>query len=248
VKIVVIGGTGMIGSRLVTRLHAGGHEAVAASPSSGVDALTGEGLDAALEGADVVVDVTNSPAWGDEEVLRFFTTSTANLLTAERKAGVGHHVALSIVGTDRMPGSGYLRAKTAQEGLIKESGVPYTIVRATQFFEFITWIAQNSTVGTEVHIAPAQFQPVAADDVVAAVADAATGPAGNRTTQVAGPEVFRFPEIVARVLADAKDDRTVVEDPAAGYFGATLLDDGLVPAPGTARLGAIDYATWSAGH
>jgi uncharacterized protein YbjT (DUF2867 family) len=246
VKIVVIGGTGMIGSRLVIALDAAGHEAVAASPRTGVDSITGEGLADALTGADVVVDVTNAPAWGDEEVLRFFTTSTANLLAAEQKAGVGHHVALSIVGTDRMPDSGYLRAKTAQEALIKESGVPYTIVRATQFFEFIAGIAQNSTVGTEVHIAPALFQPVAADDVVAAVADAATGPAAKETVQVAGPEVFRFPEIVARALADANDPRTVVADPAVGYFGATLPDDGLVPAPGTARLGAIDYATWSA--
>ncbi|WP_033338558.1 SDR family oxidoreductase [Catenuloplanes japonicus] len=247
-KIVVIGGTGQIGSRLVARLTAEGHEAVAASPKTGVDSITGEGLEAALDGTDVVVDVTNAPAWGDEEVLRFFTTSTGNLLAAAQKAGVGHHVALTIVGAERMPDSGYLRAKVAQENLIKESGVPYTIVRATQFFEFIAGIAQNSTVGTEVHIPPAQFQPVAVDDVVAAVADAATGPAANETVQVAGPEVFRFAEIVARVLADAQDPRTVVEDPAVGYFGAALPDDGLVPAPGTARLGTLDYAKWSSSN
>ncbi|GAB7046214.1 SDR family oxidoreductase [Catenuloplanes indicus] len=243
-RIVVIGGTGLIGTKVVARLTAEGHEAAAASPSSGVDSITGQGLDTALAGADVVVDVTNAPAWGDEEVLRFFTASTGNLLAAAQKAGVRHHVAVSIVGADRLPGSGYLRAKVAQEQLIKESGVPYTIVRATQFFEFIAGIAQNSTVGTEVRIAPAKFQPVAADDVAALVAEVATGPAANRTVQVAGPEVFAFPEIVARALAG--DPRTVVADPEAGYFGAALPDDGLIPVPGTARLGAIDYATWAA--
>ncbi|MDP9793460.1 uncharacterized protein YbjT (DUF2867 family) [Catenuloplanes nepalensis] len=243
-KIVVIGGTGLIGSKVVARLAAEGHEAVAASPSSGVDSITGQGLDTALAGAEVVVDVTNAPAWGEEEVLHFFTTSTGNLLAAARKAGVRHHVAVSIVGADRLPGSGYLRAKVAQEELIKESGVPYTIVRATQFFEFIAGIAQNSTVGSEVRIPTAKFQPVAADDVAAVVAEVATSPAADGTMQVAGPEVFEFPEIVARALEG--DPRTVVADPAVGYFGAALPDDGLIPAAGTARLGAVDYATWAA--
>ncbi|GAB7039416.1 MULTISPECIES: SDR family oxidoreductase [Catenuloplanes] len=243
-RIVVIGGTGLIGAKVVARLGAEGHEAIAASPGNGVDSVTGQGLDAALAGADAVVDVTNAPAWGDGEVLRFFTTSTGNLLAAARKAGVRQHVVVSIVGADRLPGSGYLRAKVAQEQLVKESGVPYTIVRATQFFEFIAGIAASSTTGTEVRIAPAKFQPVAADDVAALVAEVATGPAANGTVQVAGPEVFEFPEIVARALEG--DPRTVVADPAAGYFGAALPDDGLVPAPGTARLGAIDYATWAA--
>ncbi|MDR7276734.1 SDR family oxidoreductase [Catenuloplanes atrovinosus] len=243
-RIVVIGGTGVIGAKVVTRLRAEGHGAVAASPGTGVDSITGAGLDDALTGADAVVDVTNSPAWGDEEARRFFTTSTRNLLDAARRAGVRHHVALTIVGAERLPGSGYLRAKVAQEELIKEGGVPYTIVRATQFFEFIAGIAQSSTVGTEVRIPPARFQPVAADDVAAVLVEVATGPATNQTVQVAGPEVFGFPEIVARELGD--DPRTVVADPDAGYFGAELPDDGLIPVPGTARLGATDYATWAA--
>jgi uncharacterized protein YbjT (DUF2867 family) len=242
-KIVVIGGSGLIGSKVISILRDAGHEAVAASPNTGVDTLTGEGLAEALAGASVVVDVSNSPSFEDDEVLRFFETSTANLLDAEAKAGVGHHVALSIVGTDRWPENGYFRAKMAQEQLIEEGPIPYTIVRATQFFEFVSRIADASAEGDVVRIPPVLFQPMAADDVARAVADAAVEPPANRIVDVAGPDVFRFDELVARVLRANGDRREVVADPHAGYFGARPGESTLVPS-GKARLGETHIDDW----
>src|SRR6202022_2435225 len=242
-KIVVIGGTGLIGSKLVTKLNAVGHEAVAASPNSGVNTLTGEGLAEVLKGASVVVDVSNSPSWEDAAVLKFFETSTRNLLTYEAAAGVGHHVALSVVGTDRLSESGYFRAKIAQENLIKASSIPYTIVHATQFFEFLKGLADISFDGEKVRLAPVLSQPMAADDVASAVGRIAVGPPANGTVEIAGPEQFRLDELVRRRLATLKDPREVIADPKAPYSGAKISERTLVPG-NNARLGETRFETW----
>ncbi|MDQ1058493.1 uncharacterized protein YbjT (DUF2867 family) [Arthrobacter globiformis] len=228
-KIVVIGGTGLIGSKLVNKLGEHGHEAVAASPDSGVNTLTGEGLADVLQGADTVVDVSNSPSFEDAAVLNFFTTSTRNQLAAEKEAGVGHHVALSVVGTERLAESGYFRAKIAQEKLIKESGVPYSIVHATQFFEFVKSIAQAATDGNTVRLSPALIQPMAAEDVATAVARTAVGSPQNATIEVAGPEQFGLDELIRKRLSFQGDPREVVTDPNARYFNALLQDRELLP-------------------
>jgi uncharacterized protein YbjT (DUF2867 family) len=242
-KIVVIGGTGLIGSKLVIKLREHGHEAVAASPNSGVNTITGEGLAEILVGASVVVDVSNSPSFEDAAVLKFFETSTRNLLAAEAEAGVGHHVALSVVGTERLAESGYFRAKIAQEKLIKESPVPYSIVHATQFFEFVKSIADAATVGSTVRVAPVFIQPMAADDVAGAVDRAATGSPLNGIVEVAGPEQFRLDEFIRQGLSARKDPREVVADPDARYFGAKLDERTLVP-DGDAQLGETRFADW----
>ncbi|GHJ47673.1 LysR family transcriptional regulator [Catellatospora sp. TT07R-123] len=244
-KIVIIGGTGLIGTKVGGLLRAAGHEVVAASPSTGVDTVAGTGLAEVLTGADVVVDVTNSPSFEDRAVLEFFQTSTRNLLAAEAAAGVGHHVALSIVGADRIPDSGYMRAKVAQENVIKSGPVPYTVVRATQFLEFVGAIADGATQGDGVHLPPALMQPIAADDVAAALAEAATEPPVGGAVDIAGPERYGQDEFVRRFLAAEHDTRTVVTDPAARYFGALLEETSLVPL-GEARLGAISLADWLA--
>jgi uncharacterized protein YbjT (DUF2867 family) len=228
-KIVVVGGTGLIGSKVVSKLGEHGHEAVAASPDSGVNTLTGEGLVDVLQGADTVVDVSNSPSFEDAAVLDFFTTSTRNQLAAEKEAGVGHHVALSVVGTDRLAESGYFRAKIAQEKLIKESGVPYSIVHATQFFEFVKSIAQAATDGNTVRLSHAQIQPMAAEDVATAVARTAVGSPQNATIEVAGPEQFGLDELIRKGLSFQGDPREVVTDPNARYFNALLQDGELLP-------------------
>jgi uncharacterized protein YbjT (DUF2867 family) len=233
-KIVVIGGTGLVGSKLVEKLREHGHEAVPASPDSGVNALTGEGLAEVLEGAQVVVDVSNSPSFEDEAVLTFFETSTRNILEAEAAAGVGHHVALSVVGTDRLSESGYFRGKIAQEKLIEESPMPYSIVHATQFFEFVKSIADAATDGDTVRLAPVLIQPMAADDVAAAVGRTAVGPPVNGIVEVAGPEQFRLDELIRRGLEERDDPREVVADPDARYFGAKLDERTLVPGDGAA--------------
>ena len=242
-KIVVIGGTGLIGSKLVPKLREQGHEAVAASPKSGVNTVTGEGLDEALKGASVVVDVTNSPSWEDAAVMNFFETSTRNQLASEGAAGVGHHVALSVVGTERMLASGFFRAKMAQENLIKASSIPYTIIRATQFFEFVKAIADLSTEGNQVRLPSALIQPMAADDVASAVGRIATGSPVNGTVEVGGPEKFRLDELVRKSLAAAKDPREVVTDPKARYYGIEVSEKTLVPDDG-ARLGGTRFETW----
>lgn len=242
-KIVVIGGTGLIGSKLVDRLVDAGHQAVPAAPNTGVNTLTGEGLDAALEGAAVVVDVSNSPSFEDRAVLEFFDTSTRNLLLAEAVAGVGHHVALSVVGTERLTDSGYFRAKIAQEQLITGSTIPFSIVHATQFFEFARSIADAATQGETVRLAPVLVQPMAADDVAAAVAEVALGTPVNRVVEVAGPEQLQLDEMVRRGLEVHDDSRRVVADPQAPYFGAQLHRHTLVPGEG-ARLGVIRYDDW----
>src|SRR5499427_674545 len=221
-KIVVIGGSGLIGSKLVNKLREHGNEAIAASPSSGVNTLTGEGLAEALQGASVVVDVSNSPSFEDAAVLKFFETSTRNLLTHEAAAGVGHHVALSVVGTERLSESGYFRAKIAQEKLIKNSAIPYTIVQATQFFEFLKGLADISFDGNKVRLAPVLFQPMAADDVASAVGRIAVGPPVNGTVEIGGPEQFRLDDLVRRRLAALKDSREVTPDPKALYSGAKI--------------------------
>lgn len=241
-KIVVVGGTGLIGTQVIAHLTEAGHDAVAAAPSTGVDTLTGAGVDAALAGADVVVDVSNSPSFADDDVLRFFTTSTGTLLDAEKRAGVRHHVALSIVGADRNPESGYLRAKVAQEELIRSGGVPWTVVRATQFFEFAPRIADGAVVDGVVRIPPVGFQPIASADVARFVAEAAAGEPRGEAYDVAGPERVRFDEFIAAAIAG--DGREVVADPAAPYFGAVLADDSIVP-QGDARLGAVTYADFA---
>jgi len=240
-KIVVIGGSGLIGKKLVPILRERGHEAVPASPSSGVNTLTGEGLSESLAGADVVVDVSNSPSWADDAVMEFFKTSTGNLLAAEREAGVGHHVALSVVGADRLPDSGYMRAKVAQEGLIQSGGVPYTIVRATQFFEFLGGIAEQGE--GEIRLPTAPMQPLAADDVASALADVALKPPVNGTVEVAGPESLSIADFVGRFLASSGDKRKVVADPQARYFGAALDDRGLNPGAG-ALIGPTRFEEW----
>jgi uncharacterized protein YbjT (DUF2867 family) len=242
-KIVVIGGTGLIGSKLVARLTGQGHEALAAAPNTGVNTLTGEGLAEALTGASVVVDVSNSPSFADDEVLRFFETSTRNILAAEVAAGVSHHVALSVVGTDRLQASGYFRGKAAQERLIENSTVPYTIVRATQFFEFVRRMADEATSGDTVTFAPVAFQPIAGDDVATAVARVALGEPVKGRVEIAGPERFRMDEFFRDTLAAQGDPRTVVADPHTGYFGAELSENTLVP-DGDATLGEVRYSDW----
>ncbi len=242
-KVVIIGGTGRIGSRVVTDLRKNGHEVVPASPDTGVNSLTGEGLAQALAGAEVVVDVSNSPSFEDEAAMRFFTTSTRNILAAATAAGVRHYVALSVVGTDRFTESGYMRAKVAQEALIKASRLPYSIVHATQFFEFIDRIADAATVGTTVRVAPVRFQPIAADDVAKAVARVAMGPPVNGTVEVAGPEQFQFDELIRQTLAARKDPRKVIADQQARYFGQVLSDRMLVPGD-DAQLGEITLEEW----
>jgi uncharacterized protein YbjT (DUF2867 family) len=242
-KLVVIGGSGLIGSKLVTKLRNHGHEAVPASPNSGVNTLTGEGLAEVLEGAAVVVDVSNSPSFEDAAVLEFFATSTRNLLDADAAAGVGHHVALSVVGTDRLPGSGYLRAKLAQEKLIQGSSIPYSIVHATQFFEFIGRTADEATDGDTIRLPPVLFQPIAADDVATAVGRVAVGEPLNGSVEVAGPDQFRFDELVRRALTARHDPRKVVADPGARYFGAILGERSLVPGEG-ARLAETRFEDW----
>jgi uncharacterized protein YbjT (DUF2867 family) len=242
-KIVVIGGTGLIGSKVVKKLSDSGYDAVAASPNSGVNTLTGEGLAEVLKGASVVVDVSNSPSFDDAPVMQFFQTSTRNLLAFEAAAGVGHHVALSVVGSDRLPDSGYLRAKVAQEKLIKESPIPYSIVRATQFFEFLTRIADSATEGTTVRLPSVGFQPLAADDVASAVAKVAMGSPLNGTVEVAGPEQFRFDEFISRGLSARNDPREVIADPHAPYFGTELSERSLVPDDG-ALIGETRFADW----
>jgi uncharacterized protein YbjT (DUF2867 family) len=242
-KILVIGGSGLIGKRLVSNLRQHGHEPVAASPSSGVNTITGEGLAKALTGAQAVVDVSNAPSWEDKAVLEFFETSGRNLLAAEAAAGVGHHVALSVVGTDRLLASGYFRAKMAQENLIKASEVPYTIVRATQFFEFIDGIAQFSTVGQTVHLPPALWQPMAADDVAGALAEIALSAPANGIIEIAGPERVGLDEMVGRFLGATKDPRQVVTDANARYYGLPVNDQSLTPGA-DARLGATYFEDW----
>ncbi|WP_221391503.1 SDR family oxidoreductase [Dyadobacter sp. NIV53] len=244
-KIVVIGGSGLIGSKLVKKLNVLGHEVIAASPASGVNTITGEGLEAVLEGTDVVVDVANSPSFEDKAVLEFFETSGRNLLAAEAAAGVKHHVALSVVGTDRLAESGYFRGKIAQEKLIKASPIPYTIVHSTQFFEFLGGIAQSGTQGETVHLSPAFVQPIASDDVAAAVADVTVGAALNGTVEIAGPERIRLSDLVQRYLTETGDPRKVVSDVHARYFGAELTDEMLVPGENP-RIGAIDFESWFA--
>ena len=228
-KIVVIGGTGLIGSKLVTKLRAAGHDVLAASPSSGVNTLSGEGLDEAFAGSDVVVDVANSPSFEDKAVMHFFETAARNIFAAESKAKVRHHVALSVVGADRMPDSGYMRAKVVQEAAIKASGVPYTILRATQFFEFLGVIADSSTDGDTVRLPYIQMQPIAADDVASALADIAVAPARNGTVDLAGPDRLRIDDVIRRFLSARKDARFVVPDTNALYYGAKVDANALVP-------------------
>jgi uncharacterized protein YbjT (DUF2867 family) len=242
-KIVVIGGTGLIGTKVVAYLVARHHKVTTASPTTGVNTLTGEGLAAALAGAAVVVDVSNAPSFEDDAVLAFFKTSTGNLLAAEAAVGVGHHVALSVVGADRVPDSGYMRAKVAQEQLIKASSIPYSIVRATQFFEFLESIADAATEGDTVRVPPVAFQPIAADDVADAVGATALGAPLNGVVDIAGPERFRFDELIERSLRARSDRREVVADPGARYFGAELGARSLVP-EGDARLGATRFEEW----
>jgi uncharacterized protein YbjT (DUF2867 family) len=244
-KIVIIGGSGLIGSKLAANLRGQGHEVVAASPDSGVNTLTGEGLAQALAGAAVVVDVSNSPSFEDAAVMHFFETSTGNLLAAEAAAGVGHHVALSVVGAEGMPESGYLRAKAAQEKRIKASPIPWSIVHATQFFEFVGRIADEATAGGTVRIAPVLFQPMAADDVARALAVVATGEPLNGAVEIAGPEQFRFDELIRTGLRARNDPREVVADPHARYFGTELGERSLIPGEG-ARLGETRFADWLA--
>src|SRR5437764_775845 len=242
-KIVVIGGTGLIGSKTVTILRQGGHEVVAASPKSGINAITGEGLKEAVAGAQVVIDLANSPSFEDKAVLEFFETSGHNLLAAEAAAGVRHHVALSIVGTDRTPDNGYFRAKVAQEKLIEASGIPYTIIRSTQFLEFLGGIAASSSDGSTVRLSPGLFQPIAADVVAAITADVAIDAELNGIVEIAGPERAPFNEIVARYLKALGDPRVVVSDPGARYFGGRVEERSLVPL-GEARLGRIGLDEW----
>ena len=242
-KIVVIGGTGLIGSKLVARLGKHGHEAVPAAPNTGVNTLTGEGLAEVLDGAAVVVDVSNSPSFADGPVMEFFRTSTTNLLEYSAKAGVGHYVALSVVGTDRLTESGYFRAKIVQETMIRESGRTYSIVHATQFFEFVKAIADFSTVDGKIHLPPALIQPMAAEDVAAGVARTAVGKPLNGIREIGGPEQFRLDELVRKGLAAKGDPREVVADEQARYYGARLSERTLVPGP-DAQLGEITFDKW----
>jgi uncharacterized protein YbjT (DUF2867 family) len=242
-KIVVIGGTGLIGSKVVEILRGRGQQVVVAAPETGVDILTGDGLAEALAGADTVVDLSNSPSFADQAVMDFFQTAGRNIAAAEAAAGVRHHIALSVVGTERLQDSGYMRAKLAQEALIKGSGIPYTLVHACQFFEFLRGIANGATEGSMVRLPHARFQPMAARDVSAAVAETALAAPLNAMFEIGGPDIFRMDELVARVLQYDKDPRRVVADPEALYFGARLDDTSLVPGPG-ARLGATGFDWW----
>jgi uncharacterized protein YbjT (DUF2867 family) len=242
-KIVVIGGTGLIGKKVVSILSQKGHEVVAASPASGVNTITGEGLAKALTGTQVVVDLANSPSFEDKAVLEFFETSGRNLLAAEAAAGVGHHVALSVVGADRLQASGYFRAKMAQENLIKASRIPYTIVRATQFFEFVGSIAQSATDGQTVRLPPALMQPIVSDDVAAVMADVALKQPLNGTVELAGPEPIRMDELVRRFLSANRDERKVTTDVHAGYFGTAVNDQSLTPG-NNPRLGPTRFEDW----
>jgi uncharacterized protein YbjT (DUF2867 family) len=242
-KIVVIGGTGLIGSKLVVKLDEQDHDAVAASPNSGVNTLTGEGLSDVLVGASVVVDVSNAPDWDDDAVMHFFQTSSRNLLAAEAAAGVGHHVALSVVGTDRLTESGYFRAKLAQEELIQASAIPYSIVHATQFFEFINGIADAATDGNTVRLPPALIQPMAADDVASALARVAVGPPLNGIVEIAGPDQFRLDELIRGVLRGRNDPREVITDAHARYFGIAPGERTLLPGSNT-RMGNTRYQRW----
>jgi uncharacterized protein YbjT (DUF2867 family) len=242
-KIVVIGGTGLIGSKVVSKLGEQGYQTVAASPASGVNTLTGEGLAEVLEGASVVVDVSNSPSFEDAAVMEFFKTSTGNLLSYEAAAAVGHHVALSVVGSDRLPDSGYLRAKIAQETLIKESSIPYSIVRATQFFEFLKRIADEATEGNTVRLPSVRFQPVAADDVASVVGKVAIGSPLNGIVELEGPDQFPFDEFIRRGLSASKDPREVIADPHARYFGTELSEYSLVPG-NDALLAETHFEDW----
>jgi uncharacterized protein YbjT (DUF2867 family) len=242
-KIVVIGGSGLIGTKVVRKLRQRGHEVVAASPSTGVNTITGEGLAAALAGAQVVVDVANAPSWEDQAVMEFFETSGRNILSAEAAAGVGRHVTLSVVGTERLLKSGYFRAKMAQENLITASKVPYTILRATQFFEFVSGIAAFSTVGNTVRMSPALFQPIAAEDVADALADIALARPVNGMVEVAGPEALPLDEAVRQYLRANKDERKVITDAQAGYYGVQVNDQSLMPG-GSPRLGSTRFDAW----
>jgi uncharacterized protein YbjT (DUF2867 family) len=242
-KLVIIGGTGLIGSKLVTKLREHGHEAVPASPDTGVNALTGDGLAEVLQGASVVVDVSNSPSFEEKAVMAFFTTSTQNVLNAAAAAGVKHYVALSVVGTERIPDSPYFRAKNAQESLIRSAGIPYSIVHATQFFEFVKRIADDATVGTTVRLPAVLIRPMAADDVAKAVGRIAVSPPVNGIVEVAGPQQFRFDELIREGLAARNDRREVVVDPHARYFGAELGERSLIPGD-SARLGEIRFDEW----
>lgn len=242
-KIVVIGGSGLIGSKLADLLRKRGNEVVAASPNTGVNTLTGEGLAEALAGADVVVDVANSPSFEDEAVMDFFLTSGRNLLAAEKAAGVRHHVALSVVGTQRIPESGYLRAKAAQENLIKTSGVPWSILQSTQFFEFVERIANGGLDGDVYRLSPALMQPIVSDEVVAALADITLGAPLEDTVEIGGPEAIPIDELARELLSARQDPRPIVADAHARYFGAELNDQSLVPGP-NARLGTLTYGDW----
>lgn len=242
-KIVVIGGSGLIGKKLVANLRERGHDVMPASPSSGVNTLTGEGLAAAMQGTEVVVDVSNAPSWEDAAVLAFFDTSTRNILAAEAAAGVRHHIALSVVGTDRLQASGYFRAKLVQENLIKAGKIPYTIVRATQFFEFIGGIAESGVVGNEIRLPPAMIQPIVSDDVAAALADVAEEQPANGTLDLAGPEPIRMDELARRHLRANDDPRPVVADTSATYFGTPVDDRSLTP-DANPRLGPTRYDDW----
>jgi uncharacterized protein YbjT (DUF2867 family) len=244
-KVVVVGGTGLIGSKVVETLRGQGHEVVAAAPATGVDTITGRGLAEALESAEVVVDLANSPSFEPQAAMEFFETAGRNIAAAEKAAGVHHHVALSVVGTDRLQDSGYFRAKLAQERLVKGSSIPFTIVRATQFFEFLRGIAQSAVEGDEVRLPEALFQPMAARDVAAAVAAAALEPPANGTIEIAGPEPFRIDELVASVLEHDGDGHRVVADPSALYFGVKVDDASLMPGP-DARLADTGFAWWIA--
>jgi uncharacterized protein YbjT (DUF2867 family) len=242
-RIVVIGASGLIGSTVCATLEEHGHDVVAASPSTGVNTLTGEGLAGAMQDDQVVIDVSNSPSFADDDVMEFFETSTRNLLAAERDAGVTHHVALSVVGAERLPGSGYLRAKVRQEELIRASGIPYSIVHATQFFEFVSRIADAATEGNVVRLPPVLFQPIAAEEVARTVARTAVGEPLNGVVEVGGPEQFRFDELIRDALRAKGDEREVVADPGAEYFGTTLTERSLVPGDGAQR-GEQRFADW----
>jgi uncharacterized protein YbjT (DUF2867 family) len=243
-KIVVIGGSGLIGSKVVAQLRQQGHQVVAASPATGINTITGEGLAEAMSDTDVVVDLANSPSWEDKAVLEFFQTAGHNLLAAEINAGVKHHVALSIVGVDLMQNVGYMRAKMVQEDLIKKSGVPYTIVRSTQFLDFLPGIANQATDGNVVHISDVQFQPIASDNVAAFVSEAALAAPVNGIMEIAGPELSTMPEFITRYLHDTNDPRKVVPNSHSQYYGGEIPNDALVPLDGRAKLGAISYEKW----
>ncbi|MGY3231118.1 uncharacterized protein YbjT (DUF2867 family) [Luteibacter sp. HA06] len=244
-KVLVIGGSGLIGTKVVARLRALGHEAISASPSSGVNTMTGEGLDAAIAGVHTVLDLSNSPSFADKDVLAFFETTGRNIAAAEVKAGVQHHVALSVVGADQLPDSGYLRAKVVQEAIIRDSGVPYTIVRSAQFFEFLNGIVQASAKGESVHLSTGYMQPIASDEVADAMTTATISAPVNGIIEIGGPYRVRMADLVQRFLSAIKDPRQVIPDPKALYFGTVLEEDSLVPGPG-ATLGKIDFDTWFA--